>query len=310
MKELMIEELVEFASLEVLAGETGLKNCITDDEILLPGVEFAGFFKYFDSGRIVLIGSKEANFLYAMDLEVQKNRAEELFKRNPRAILFSVNVLIADYFIKLGNKYNIPILRSQMRTTPLTSKIYVYLRNRLAERKGIHGVLVDINGMGTLLVGKSGIGKSEIALELLKRGHQLISDDLVEIYEREVGTIVGCAPDSIRGFLEVRGVGIINAIETFGIGAFREDKTIRLVIELVEWSDDIEYDRLGIEQETATYFHTDIAKLTIPVKTGRNMAVVIESAAMNQKLRYLGYNAALVLSKRISELASNGGEEN
>ena len=303
MKKVLVKELVQYIGAEILAGKEGLNRAITDDEITSPGVEFSGFYNYFDSGRIVVIGSKEANFLYEMPEKERKVRAEDLFKKNPSAIMFSVNVNIAPFFIEFGDKYNLPVLRSTLRTTPLTSKTFAFLRERLAERICVHGVLMDINGMGTLIKGKSGIGKSEIALELIKRGHQIIADDLVEVYEREVGTIVGAAPDTIKGFLEVRGVGIINVVETFGIAAYREDKTIRLVIDLEEWDEDAHYDRLGLDERSELYFHTELPALKIPVKTGRNMAVVIESAAMNEKLKYLGYNSALSLTNKVNQRA-------
>ena len=305
MKKVYVKDIVKFAKLDVLAGEAGLNNLITDDEITTPAVELAGFFDYFDSGRVIVVGSKEANFLH-LHPETERDMAEGLFKRKPRAIVFSRNVAVPDYFIEFGNKYEVAILKSDLRTSPLASKLFVYLRERLSEIESVHGVLVDINGMGTLILGKSGIGKSEIALELIRRGHQLIADDLVEIYEREVGTIVGRSPETIKGYLEVRGVGIINVIQTFGIEAYREDKTIRLVIQLEDWEDDRQYDRLGIDNEMITYFHTELPLLTIPVKTGRNMAVVIEGAAMNQKLKYFGYNSSLALTKKISEMARKG----
>ena len=295
-----IKDIIDFAKLEVLAGEKGIYQEIKDEEITSPGLELAGFFNYFVRGRIVLIGSKEATFLSSLDKDLQIQRSKELIEKGAIAIVFSRNVIIPSFFIDLGEQYNIPILRSEMRTTPLTSKIFVYLRERLSERIGIHGVLMDINGLGTLITGKSGIGKSETALELIKRGNQLIADDLVEVYEREVGTIVGTSPETIKGFIEVRGVGIINVIETFGIESYREDKTIRLVIALEEWDEEAEYDRLGLEIKTETFFHTELPKLTIPVKTGRNMAVVIETAAMNEKLKYMGYNSAIELTNRIS----------
>lgn len=299
-----INDLIKFADLEVLAGANSLDKLVTDDEITNPGVEFSGYFDYFYKARIALIGSKEANFLYSLGEEDGKKRAQEFMRHEPCAVVFSKNVNIAPYFIELGNKYNIPVLRSELRTTPLTSKLYSFLKEKLAERLGVHGVLVDINGMGTLITGKSGIGKSETALELIRRGHQLIADDLVEIYEREVGTLVGTSPEMIKGFMEVRGVGVINIIQTFGVEAFRDDKTIRLVINLEEWDNNTQYDRLGLENEVQKYFNTELPKLTIPVKTGRNMAVVIESAAMNEKLKFLGYNSAIELTNKVNKKAS------
>lgn len=306
MKEVLVQELIDYADLEILAGKDGVNRKITDEEITSPGVEFAGFFDYFYPERIILIGSKEAKFIYQMAEDKRASILETLFKKSPAALVFSRNVNVHNMFIDLGNKFNIAILRSDLRTTPLTSKLFTFLRERLAERIGVHGVMMDINGMGTLILGKSGIGKSETALELIKRGHQLISDDLVEIYEKEFGTLVAVAPKTIMGFLEVRGVGIINVIETFGIEAFRTDKTIRLVIELEEWQDSFEYDRLGLEEKSITYFNTELPKLTIPVKTGRNIAVVIEAAAMNQKLKYMGYNSAFDLTKNVNNVIKGG----
>lgn len=306
MDYVLVSELIKFADLEILAGKEGINNKIADDEITSPGVEFAGYFDYFENKRLLLIGSKEANFLYKMDLKNQKEVLENLFKKEPVALLFSKNVVVSELFIDLGNKYNVPILRSQLRTTPLTSKTFAFLRKRLAERIGVHGVMMDINGMGTLILGKSGIGKSETALELIKRGHQLIADDMVNIYEREVGNLVAEAPETIRGFLEVRGVGVINVVQTFGIEAFREGKTIKMVIQLEDWDDQADYDRLGLRNDKILYFNTELPLITIPVKTGRNMAVVIEAAANNEKLKYIGYNSAIELTQNISNSIKGG----
>lgn len=305
----LVKDLVEALHLNILAGNEGINEYVTDDEITTPGMEFAGFYTYFEPNRIILIGSKEATYLNELDEKVARERVEYLLKQNVPAVIFSKRVSVPDFFIELGNKYQVALLKSEDRTTQLTSKLYVFLRNLLAERISTHGVLMDINGLGTLITGKSGIGKSETALELIKRGHQLISDDRVDIYEKEVGTLIGEAPKTIERFLEVRGVGIVNVVELFGVGAFRDQKTIRLVIELKEVPDYSEdsIDRLGLESETIKFFNTELPKITIPVRTGRNLAVLVETAASNTKLKYMGYDATKDLVEKIGKISR--GEE-
>ncbi len=301
-KKITIKELVGAVSLDVLAGKEGLNNIIDDVEITFPWLEFAGILNYFYSNKINLVSSKEATYLKEIGEELAKERVEVLFKHNPSAFVFSKNVSVPDYFIEFGNIYNVPILKSQLRTTSLNSKMFGFLCSRLSPKISVHGVLLDINGMGTLIIGKSGIGKSETALELVKRGHQLISDDRVEIYEKEVGVLIGEAPELIAQYLEVRGVGIVNVMHMFGAGAYRENKKIRLVIELELWDKDKNYDRLGLNPEKVTYFNTELPKIVIPILPGRNNAVLVEAAAMNQKLKYLGLDGAKTLTEKIGKI--------
>lgn len=301
MSKVTVSLVKELLNLQVLAGEKGLENVITEDEITSPGMEFAGFYKYFETSRVILIGSKEATYLNELGQDLAYSRCEYICQQNPPVIVFSRNVNVPKFIIELGDKYNVPILKSELRTTPLNSKLFGFLRDRLAERKNVHGVLLDINGMGTLIIGKSGIGKSETALELVKRGHQLISDDRVDVYEKEVGTIIGQAPELIAQYIEVRGVGIVNVVDMFGVGAYRETKKIRLVIELEQWDQNKTYDRLGLDTKYETFFHTELPKITIPVLPGRNTAVLVEAAAMNAKLKYLGSNGAKNLTDKINK---------
>lgn len=302
-RKITIKQLVEAMELEVHAGESGLKNIIVEEEIRFPWLEFAGIFDYFEPKKINLISSKEAVYLNALGLELAKERVEDFFKRQPSGIVFSLNVEIPEYFIELGNKYNVPVLKSYLRTTSLNSRMFGFICSKLSPRESVHGVLLDINGMGTLIIGKSGIGKSETALELVKRGHQLIADDRVEIYEKEVGILIGEAPDTIAQYLEVRGVGIINIMHMFGAGAYRESKKIKLVIELELWDKDKNYDRLGLNHETVTFFNTELPKIVIPILPGRNNAVLVEAAAMNQKLKYFGLDGAKTLTEKIGRIA-------
>lgn len=301
-KKVTVKKLVEEVELEILAGHNGLVNEITDDEIIMPGLEFAGFLHYFEGKRVLLIGSKEATYLKELGEELAYQRVLTICKFNPPAFVFSRNVNVPEFFIELGNEYNVPVLKSDLRTTPLNGKIFGYLRSQIAQKISVHGVLLDINGMGTLIIGKSAIGKSETALELIKRGHQLIADDRVEIYEKEPGILIGSAPETIAQYIEVRGVGIINVMQMFGAGAYRENKKIRLVIELEAWDKDKYYDRLGDNSQKETYFHTELPKITIPIRPGRNNAVLVETAAMNMKLKYLGKDATKELTEKIGRI--------
>ncbi len=309
MKAIKVIQLAKENDLKIVAGQNGLEKIVKEVMISRPGIELAGFMEFFDPERVILIGSKEASFLSLLDESLQEKRLTEIFKLQPPALIFSTNVDIKEVFIKLGNKYDVPILKSKLRTTALNSKMYSYLQENLAKRQTVHGVLMDINGMGTLIIGKSGIGKSETALELIKRGHMLISDDRVDIFQKDVGTLIGEAPIILERYLEVRGIGIIDVVSMFGIGSYRESKKIRLVVELEKWEEKKHYDRLGLNTKTRKYFDTEIPIVTIPVLPGRNVALLVESAAMNEKLKYLGYHAAFNLTREVMRSIKENEQE-
>jgi HPr kinase/phosphorylase len=300
---LKVFDVVKDLELEVLNGQEGIQRTIESDLLARPGVELAGFFDFYDPKRIVLFGSKEISFMKLFSTEDIRFRVETLFKKKPPCIVFSRNVFIDDMFYEFGHTYTVAILRSSYRTTALNSLLYNYLHAKLAPRKTLHGVLVDIHGLGTLIIGKSGIGKSETALELVKRGHLLVADDRVDIFEASKGSIIGYAPEITQQLIEVRGIGIVNVVEMFGAGAFRQEKKIRLVVELESWDDNKHYDRLGNKPDIVRYFDTELPKLTIPVLPGRNVATLVETAADNQKLKYLGYDAASKFIETVSKKA-------
>ena len=306
---LYVKQLAADNNLELLAGKGGLNAKINDENISRPGLEFAGFFDYFDNTRLVLIGSKDFDFFSELDVEIQRKNVEKIFSLNPPCIVFSRNVHVTKIFYEMAEKYNICVFQSNLRTTPTSSKLFTYLQDKLAPRISVHGTLMDINGMGTLIIGKSGIGKSETALDLIKRGHQLIADDLVEIMEREPGNLIGTAPDILKRYMEIRGIGIVDVVTMFGAGAYRDRKNIRLVVELQSWDNDKYYDRLGLETQKVKYFNTEISKLTIPVLPGRTVSLLVESAAMNEKLKYLGHFAAQEFINKVDLKASKGEEE-
>ncbi len=292
-------------SLELIAGKEGIDAKITSDQVSRPGLEFAGFFDYFENTRICLIGSKDASFLESEPKDVIEKNVEKIFSLNPPCLVFSINVKINQIFIDMAEKYHIAVFRSRLRTTQTSSKLFSYLQDKLSERLSVHGTLLDINGMGTLIIGKSGIGKSETALDLIKRGHQLIADDLVEILEKEPGNLVGESPEILKRYMEIRGIGIVDVVKMFGAGAYRSKKAIKLVVELQKWDESKYYDRLGLDSEKVKYFNTEIAKVTIPVLAGRSVSLLVESAAMNEKLKLMGYNSALEFVNKVNVKASN-----
>lgn len=304
-----VKKVAKDLDLTLVAGFEGQDRRVTVEMLSRPGVEFAGFLDYYDKDRILLIGSKEASFLKRLDEEKQITRVDAVIKQLPPAVIFSINVEIPQFFIDLGNKYNVPLYKSKERTTPINSKLYSYLRGVLAPRQSLHGSLLDIYGIGTLIMGRSGIGKSEAALELVKRGHILIADDRVDVYEAAPGIVIGTAPKILARYLEVRGIGIVDVVEMLGAGAFRENKKIRLIVELEPWDDKKMYDRLGVEPEMMTIFGTEVPKITIPILPGRNTATLVEAAAMNQKLRFLGHNAAERLINNVALKAAGEGDD-
>ena len=309
MEHIFVKELAKDNNLILLAGENGLNEKINDENIQRPGLEFAGFFEYFESGRIVLIGSKDFDFLSSLDEKTQRKNVEKIFSLKPRCLVFSKNVEVSKIFFEFAEKYNVSVFRSNLRTTQTSSKLFTYLQDKLAERLSIHGTLLDINGMGTLIIGKSGIGKSETALDLIKRGHQLIADDLVEIIEHEPGNLIGTAPDILKRYMEIRGIGIVDVVTMFGAAGYRDRKSIKLVVELENWDEDKYYDRLGLEDKKIKYFNTEITKITIPVLAGRSVSLLVESAAMNEKLKMMGHFAAKEFINKVDAKASRKGEE-
>ncbi len=306
----LVEKMAIDNNLILLEGEKGLNAKIYDDMISRVGLEFAGFFDYFDNKRLILIGSKDASFLDRQDEKTIRKNIEHMFKLQPPCIVFSQNVIINPIFFEMSKKYNISMFRANLRTTIISSKLYTYLQDKLAPRISVHGTLLDINGMGTLIIGKSGIGKSETALDLIQRGHQLIADDLVEIMEKEPGNLIGSSPEILKRYMEIRGIGIVDVVNMYGAAAYRDRKMIRLVVELESWNNEKYYDRLGLDSSKIKYFNTEITKVTIPILPGRTVSLLVESAAMNEKLKYLGHNAALEFVQRVDEnVASKGGNK-
>lgn len=272
---------------------------ITSKDINRPGLILAGYEDYFEPERIQIVGLSETGYLKGLPVLERQLVLERFFAKQPAAVLISRKLEPVDDFMRLAEKYEVPILRSQDSTSSSMATLIAYLGLELAERITRHGVLVEVSGEGVLIVGDSGVGKSETAIELIKRGHRLIADDAVEIRKASSKTLVGQAPDNIRHYIEVRGVGIINARQIFGMGAVKLTEKIDMVIQLEPWDSEKIYDRLGIEEDYITILDIKVPATVIPVKPGRNLAVIIETAAMNNRQKKMGYNAAKELMKSL-----------
>mgnify|MGYP002536818349 FL=1 len=259
----------------------------------------AGYFEFFDEKRIQIIGKSEESFLLRFTPEKAEKRLREFFSHKPVAVVICRNMQVDEVYAKTAAEYGVPLLRTAETTSDFTSALIAFLNLNLAPRVTRHGVLVEVYGEGILLLGESGVGKSETAIELIKRGHRLIADDAVEIRRVSNKSLVGTAPDNIRHFIELRGIGIINASRIFGAGAVKLTEKIDLIINLEIWDVNKVYDRMGLDNQTTEILGLDIPSLTIPVKPGRNLAVIIEVAAMNSRQKKLGYNAAQDLLKRL-----------
>ncbi len=268
------------------------KILLYDSELNRPGLLLADYFEFYDSHRIQILGLSEISYLKTLSKEVYHERISKFMGLSPVAVVITRGLEVDDEFIELAKHYNIPLLRTENMTSAFNTDLNAYLNLQLAPRITRHGVLVEVYGEGILLLGESGVGKSEAAIELVKRGHRLIADDAVEIRRVSSKTLVGTAPENIRHFVELRGVGIINVRRIFGMGAVKLTEKIDMVINLEQWNPEKMYDRMGLEKETTEILGLNITSTTIPIKPGRNLAIIIEVAAMNNRQKKMGYNAA------------------
>ena len=264
-----------------------------------PGLQLIGFYDYFDSNRIQILGKVELTYLEQFGYEKRYEYLEKLFKTNVPAIIITRGMQVGPEMFELAEKYNKTLLRTEESTSNLMSALISYLNVQIAPRITRHGVLVEVYGEGILILGESGVGKSEAAIELLKRGHRLVADDAVEIKRVSTKTLVGSSPEIIRHFVELRGIGVIDVNEIFGIGAVKDTESIDLIIHLEPWEEGKQYDRLGMVDEYTNIMGINIPSMTVPVKIGRNIAVIIEVAAMNNRQKRMGYNAAVELNNRL-----------
>lgn len=288
--------------LTLVSGQEGIGRHIAISDISRPGLEMAGYFTHYPANRVQLLGKTELSFYDMLMPDERIERMKKLCSPDTPAIIVSHDMQVPDELKNASNEEQVPVLTTKMPTTRFSSLLTNFLESKLAPTTAVHGVLVDIYGVGVLITGKSGVGKSETALELVKKGHRLVADDCVEIRQEAENTLVGNAPKLIEHLLEIRGLGIIDIMTLFGASAIRSFKRISLVIDLEVWDAEKTYDRLGLEEEKMKIIDTDLTKLTIPVRPGRNLAVIIEVAAMNHRLKRMGVNAAEEFSNRLNDV--------
>ncbi|MBC8535122.1 HPr(Ser) kinase/phosphatase [Feifania hominis] len=296
----LLEDFIREFSLETIhMPEGGEKNRIYSPDVNRPGLQLVGFFDYFDNERLQVLGNVETSFLSGLSSDQITQSADLLFSKKVPAVIIARELDVMPELLEAAVKYGVPLLRTKDSTSFFISAAVAFLNLHLAPRITRHGVLVEVFGEGVLLLGESGVGKSETAVELIKRGHRLIADDAVEIKRVSAKSLVGTAPENIRHFIELRGIGVVDVRRLFGMGAIKLSEKIDLVIQLEIWNEKKAYDRLGMDNEMIDILGIEVPVLTIPVRPGRNLALVIEVAAMNNRQKKMGYNAAKELNDRL-----------
>ena len=295
-----LSKIVEDFRLEVVVKPDNFDDIqISSPEVNRPGLALAGFYKVFETERIQLIGYAETQYLHSLEPSTKRVMLQKLVDAKPVAIIYTTNIEVDAALIERAQQDGVPVLRTGLKTSQIMANLISALSNYLAPRITRHGCLVEVYGEGILLLGDSGIGKSETTIELIKRGHRLIADDAVEIKRVSDKTLVGSAPDLIKHYVELRGIGIVDVRRLFGMGAVKETEKINLVIQLENWVEGKMYDRLGVDEETVDILGLEVPSITIPVRPGRNLAIILEVAAMNNRQKRMGYNTAEEFSNNL-----------
>ena len=293
MQELQFEEIY----MPVPANQIN----ITNREIMRPGLALAGFLTVFEPSRMQIIGRAEMQYLFEIGKDVADARLETFFAQKPVAVVITTNFDVGDEILLPAQKYGVPIVRTKEKTSPTMASLIAFLNTSLANRITQHGVLVEVYGEGVLILGESGIGKSETAIALVERGHRLIADDAVEIKRVSAKTLVGSAPSLIKHYVELRGIGIIDVRRLYGMGAVKDTEKIDLVIHLEPWVEGKMYDRFGLDDQTYNILGIEVPSITVPVRPGRSLPIILEIAAMNHRQKKMGYNTAAELEKQLLE---------
>ena len=302
MSGVKITDLVEKMDLKNLTPEVDFaERYITVPEVNRPALQVTGYFDHFDSVRVQIIGVVENNFLETLDKEQKKQIYTQLLSYEIPCLVYTTSIEPDEALLRQANETGTPVFRTDKKTSPFQAEVIRWLNVQLAPCISIHGVLVDVYGVGVLIRGESGIGKSEVALELIKRGHRMVTDDAVEIRKVSDDTLVGSAPAITKHMIELRGIGIVDVKSLFGGQSVKETQNIDLVITLEEWDKKKEYDRLGLEEEYTEFLGNKVQCHTIPIRPGRNLAVIVESTAINHRQKEMGYNAAQELYRRLQE---------
>ena len=305
-----LSKVIEKMQLENLTPQINVSGIwLHIPEVNRPALQLTGFYEQFDNDRIQIIGNVEYSYLSSLSEMERYERYVQLLSSNIPCLVFCRGLQPEQKVLELAIKYQIPILRSQDSTSSFMAEVIRWLKVELAPYIVIHGVLVDVYGEGVLITGESGIGKSEAALELIKRGHRLVTDDAVEIRKVSDETLIGCAPGVTKYFIELRGIGIIDVKTLFGVESVKETQQIDMVIKLEDWNRDKEYDRLGLEEEYTEYLGNKVVCHSLPIRPGRNLAVIVEAAAVNHRQKKMGYNAAKELYRKVQENLMRGYDE-
>ena len=297
-----LAKLVEEFHLEVIVKPENFDQIqIISPEVNRPGLALAGFYEVFEPERIQLMGKAEARYLQSLEPSTKRLMLQRFADAKPAAILYTTGLPVDDALVERATKLGVPVLRTAIKTSPIMASLISSLNNHLAPRITRHGGLVEVYGEGLLLLGDSGVGKSETAIELVKRGHRLIADDAVEIKRVSDKTLVGSAPEIIRHYVELRGIGIVDVRRLFGMGAVKMTERVDLVIQLENWVEGKMYDRLGMEEDTINILGIEVPSITVPVRPGRNLAIILEIAAMNNRQKRMGYNTAEEFNKKLMQ---------
>ena len=297
-----LSKIVEEFHFEVIVKPDCFEEIqIITPEVNRPGLALAGFYEIFEQDRIQLIGKAETHYLQSLEPSTKRVMLQKFVDAKPVAILYTTGLPVDDAVIERARKQQVPVLRTNIKTSPIMASLIASLNNHLAPRITRHGGLVEVYGEGMLLLGDSGIGKSETAIELVKRGHRLIADDAVEIKRVSDKTLVGSAPEIIRHYIELRGIGIVDVRRLFGISSVKNTERIDLVIQLENWVEGKMYDRMGMDEEKVNILGIEVPSITVPVRPGRNLAIILEIAAMNNRQKKMGYNTAEEFNKKLMQ---------
>ena len=305
-----LTRIIEKMKLENLTPEIDVRKIkITQPDINRPALQMAGFFEHFDATRLQIIGFVEYTYMEGLSEEQKREIYEKLMSYDIPGVVYCRELIPDDIFLEIARKHGIPVFKTKKSTSAFMAEIIRWLNVKLAPCISVHGVLVDVYGEGVLITGESGIGKSEAALELIKRGHRLVTDDVVEIRKVSDDTLIGSAPDITKHFIELRGIGIVDVKALFGASSVKDTQSIDLVIRLEDWDKDKEYDRLGLEESYTEYLGNKVVCHNIPIRPGRNLAIICESAAVNHRQKKMGYNAAQELYARVQNSLARRREE-
>lgn len=295
-----LPQIVEKMKLKNMTPDIPIEDIhIYQTDLNRPALQLAGFFDYFDAERVQVVGKIEHTYIHNMFPSELKEILRKLFSAHIPCLIFTRDLEIPEMVLECAREYQIPIFQTGMATSAFNSDLNRFLKTELAPRTSVHGVLVDVYGEGVLIIGESGIGKSETALELIRRGHRLVADDVVEVKRVSDESLIGSSPDIIRHFIELRGIGIVDCKMLFGVQSVKDENEINIVIQLQEWEADTEFDRLGLIEQHMDILGVDVPSHTLPIRPGRNLAIIVESAAINYRQKKMGYNAAEEINKRV-----------